>query len=48
MRGYQYRYFVVNTDLAKLDYFMVINNKFIKFKYIEIIYISKIQNRVKK
>jgi hypothetical protein len=47
MRGYQYRYFVVNTDLARLDYFMV-NNKFIKFQYIEIIYISKIQNRVKK
>ena len=23
MRGYQFRYFVVNTELAKLDYFMV-------------------------
>ncbi len=23
MRGYQFRYFVVNTDLVRLDYFMV-------------------------
>ena len=23
MRGYQYRYFVVNTEHARLDYFMV-------------------------
>jgi hypothetical protein len=34
MRGYQYRYFVVNTDLARLDYFMV---NILNFKYLKIV-----------